>query len=320
MRRLAAIVLAAVLAAPPLPAFALDAQPTRAQQQEAATRFEKGLDLFRDGDYQAALIEFRRANELAPNFNVLYNIGQVSFELQDYAGALTALEGYLSEGGSRVSVARKAEVLRDIEELRARVATIAVVSTVPDAEVTLDDVTVGKTPLPTPILVSAGRHKITVSKAGFTAATRVVEIASGDAPRVALEPAAEPKAAPPPLPLPVPLARGGPVEQPKPPEPPPPPPLRPVPVAGIVTTGTLAVGSVITGILALSASSTLRSDRQSPDATHDQLTSASTKTTALALASDACTASAVVAFGVTLYVGLRARKDAGNEVRLIGSF
>ena len=49
--------------------------PTKAQQQEAATRFKKGLDLFKDGDYQASLIEFRRANELAPNYNVLYNIG-----------------------------------------------------------------------------------------------------------------------------------------------------------------------------------------------------------------------------------------------------
>jgi len=64
-----------------LPSFTASAQGTvtAAAQTEAASRFKKGLELFKDGDYQAALIELRRANELAPNYNVLYNIGQVYF-------------------------------------------------------------------------------------------------------------------------------------------------------------------------------------------------------------------------------------------------
>jgi hypothetical protein len=352
MPRFVAAVLPAVfaaaltVAAPSLPAFAQNT-PTKAQQ-EAATRFKKGLELFKDGDYQTALIEFRRANDLAPNFNVLYNIGQVSYQLQDYAGALNALEHYLSEGGSVIPAARRADVLRDIEKLRARVATIEIVSTVPDAEVTMDDITVGKTPLPKPILVSAGRHKITVSKAGLTAATRVVEVASGDSPKVLLDPSGEPKAAPS-----AGVGGSGPTEPPRSPEPPsntppvaasaplppppPPPPSRPVPVAGIVVTSALTVGSVITGILALSASSALKSESQSSSATHDQLTSDATKTKVLAAASDVCTGSAIVAFGVTLYVGLGAKKEAGaaappggltqvragvsgNGVKLVGSF
>jgi hypothetical protein len=340
-----AVTAALAVAAPSLSALAQSA-PAKEQQQEAATRFKKGIELFTDGDYQAALIEFRRANDLAPNFTVLYNIGQVSFQLQDYAGALSALERYLSDGGARIPAARKADVLRDIEKLRARVATIEIVSSVPDAEVTLDDVTVGKTPLLKPILVSAGRHRITVSKAGFTATAKVVEVASGDSPKVPLDPAGELKAAPPP-------ATGtDPVEPAKPPEPPrntpavvasappsPSPPSRPLPVAGIVVTSAFTLGSVITGILALSASSALKSDRQSPNATHDQLTSDATKTTVLAAASDVCTGSAIVALGVTLYAGLSGKKEggpalaaqpasstqvraglSGNGFRLVGSF
>ena len=255
-----------------------------------------------------ALVEFRRAEELAPSYTVLYNIGQVCFQLQDYPGALTALERYLERGRRQdPGVARQADVQRDVEKLRARVATIEIVSTVPDAEVTIDDVAVGKSPLPKPIMVSAGRHKVTVARAGLVTATKVVEIASGDALKLSVDPT-EPAAAPPPAP----------VEPPRPAEttalppvvepPPPPPPSRSVPVAGIVVTGGLALGAVATGILALNASSTLKADRGSASATHDLLTSDATKTTALGVATDVLTGGAIIAFGVTLYVGLSGKR------------
>ena len=57
IHRILALAGALAIAAPSFPAFAQSA-PTKAQQQEAATRFKKGLELFKDGDYQAALIEF----------------------------------------------------------------------------------------------------------------------------------------------------------------------------------------------------------------------------------------------------------------------
>jgi len=314
--------------------------PTKAHQQEAAARFKKGLELFNDGDAQAALIEFRRANELAPNFNVLYNIGQVSFQLKDYAGALGALERYLAEGGSSIPASRRAEVHKDLEKLRARVATVEIVTTVPDAEIAIDDVTVGRSPLSRAILVSAGRHKITASRPGFTTSTRVIDVASGDQPKVLLEPVeirsalpvlpgdgpglAEPSALPP-------AADSG-VSSLLPPA------SRPVPVAGIVVTGGLTVGAVITGVLALGAASDLAAQRVSVTATRDSLDSAQSRTKGLALATDILGGGALVALGVTLIVGLSGKSEAAAQsgplpvlapvrvgvgpggVRLIGSF
>src|SRR5215218_10346672 len=90
-----------------VPAGSQPATPTKEARDEAKSRFLKGLDLFKEGDYQAALIEFRRANELAPNYNVLYNIGQVYFQLTDYPNALNSLERYLKEGGDQVSAKRR---------------------------------------------------------------------------------------------------------------------------------------------------------------------------------------------------------------------
>ncbi|MEP7126056.1 MAG: PEGA domain-containing protein [Byssovorax sp.] len=293
-----------------LPSLTASAQGTvtAAAQTEAASRFKKGLELFKDGDYQAALIELRRANELAPNYNVLYNIGQVYFQLQDYPNALHSLERYVQEGGKGIDAKRRAEVEKDIDKLKARVANVEIVVNVPDAEVTIDDVSAGKTPLPKAVLVSAGRHRIVVTKVGFTSITRQIEIASAELQKVPVD-LVETKAnsptpvvvpdpgngttPPPPVPtVPTPLTL---------PEGPAPQPTRSVPVVGWVVTGGLAAGAVVTGILALGASSDLKTQRTSPAPTRDALDSAKSKTQTLALVTDILAGCAVVAGGITLY-------------------
>src|SRR5438876_6791259 len=76
--------------------------PSQATMDEAAAHFRRGVDLFKEADFRGALIEFRRANQLAPSFRVLYNIGQCYLELQDYGGALRSFQAYLSEGGKGI--------------------------------------------------------------------------------------------------------------------------------------------------------------------------------------------------------------------------
>jgi hypothetical protein len=294
-----------------LPSLTASAQGTvtAAAQNEAASRFKKGLELFKDGDYQAALIELRRANELAPNYNVLYNIGQVYFQLQDYPNAMHSLERYLQEGGKNVDAKRRAEVEKDVEKLKARVANLEIVVNVADADVTIDDVAAGKTPLPKTVLVSAGRHRIVISKAGFAPVTKVVEIASAELQKVPVDLVETKSAAalppvvvdpgkgttpPPPAPLDTPPTTP-PQDQPL------PPPARSVPVVGWVVTGGLAAGAVVTGILALGASSDLKTQRTSGAATRDGLDLAKSKTQTLALVTDILTGAAVVCGGITLY-------------------
>jgi hypothetical protein len=305
---------ALALTAPSLPCMAQQPAPTKEQTKEAGTRFKKGLDLFKDGDYQAALIEFRRAYELAPNYNVLYNIGQVYFQLQDYPNALTALQRYIAEGGKSIPSSRHADVDRDIEKLLARVANFEIVTTVPDADITIDDIAVGKSPLAKPILVSAGKHKIAISKAGFTATTKIIEIASSETQKVPIDPV-KIEVAPPPPPIAPPPETGTvtvpPTEPPPPPTPP--PPTRSVPWAGIAITGGLTIGATVMGILALGASSSLATERANPTATRSSLDSAHDKTVAYALVTDILAGGAIIGFGVTLYVGLREpKKDSAT--------
>ena len=77
------------------------------------------------------------------------------YQLLDYAAALQALEKYLHDGGGEVPAAKRSEVERELGKLRARVAKLEIVSNVAGAQVTIDDVAVGTTPLPAPVLVSA---------------------------------------------------------------------------------------------------------------------------------------------------------------------
>jgi len=64
------------------------AQPTAGNVEEATQRFKRGLELYEEQDFPNALIEFRRAYELQPSYKILYNLGQVCFQLTEYACAL----------------------------------------------------------------------------------------------------------------------------------------------------------------------------------------------------------------------------------------
>jgi hypothetical protein len=70
------------------------ATPTKQQLQEARAHYMRGVQLYNDGDFKLALIEFTRSYDLAPTYKILYNIGEVNLQLNNYASSLDALERY----------------------------------------------------------------------------------------------------------------------------------------------------------------------------------------------------------------------------------
>ncbi|HET6282060.1 MAG TPA: PEGA domain-containing protein [Polyangia bacterium] len=147
---------------------------------EARIHFDQGVQLYRDGDFQAAAIEFRRAYDTEPNYRVLYNIGQACTEGKDYACALSAFTSYLEQGGPEVAAARQSQLQQQIEKLRLRTGRLSIRSNVEGATVQVDDVAVGKTPLAAALLVSAGRRKIVLVSPSGVQQLRAVEVAGGD--------------------------------------------------------------------------------------------------------------------------------------------
>lgn len=274
-------------------------------RKEASEHFRRGVGLYRDADYVAALVEFKRAYELAPNYRVLYNLGQTSRELKDYASALTAYQRYLDEGGKKIGRGRRQEVEKAVDDLLDRVGKLTITTNVEGAEIQIDDEVVGVTPLAEPVVVNIGKRRVGASLDGHVPARRVVEVAGRDALDVDLNlvPLDDDKDVPLPTPTPQPVGE----EE------------SDFPVAGVVGLGVTGLCGITTGVLgglALSAKgewddalNTFPGDPQTID-------DAESKTSSFAIATDVMlgvTAAAAVTTVVLFIVDPAADTDDASD-------
>lgn len=146
----------------------------------ARQRFARGVELYKEGSYDAALAEFNKAYEIAPNYRVLYNIAQVQRERHDYVAALKLFQQYLDQGGAEVTADRKDQVTKEITALKARVAELQVKADVEGGELWVDGTLIGVLPLGEPLLVSAGVRQVELRKPGFITSSKSLTIAGGE--------------------------------------------------------------------------------------------------------------------------------------------
>jgi hypothetical protein len=297
-----------------------DATPTKAAMEEARTHYARGVKLYGEGLFSAALVELDRANKLAPSYKILYSIALVQLPLSDFAGAKDSFERYLAGGGDEVPAARRAEVQGRLAELAGRIALVDLTVTEADAIVLVDDIAIGKAPLGRSIALNPGFHKIAASKPGFTGEAKQLGCAGGDKLQIEIRlTAVAPVVVPVPVPI-APMPTLAPVVK-------EPVPVLPLPAAeppsgssppwiGWTVTGVFAAGAVVTGIAALGQSSKLTSEINREPATAAQIDSAHEKTVTLALASDVLTGAAVVAGAATLYFALVRGHHTAQSARL----
>ena len=176
---LASIVLLATLLAP---------WGVRAQSADAArAHYERGIALYDEGQFTAALAEFEAAYEGSHRASILFNIGQIHARLGRAVEAVDTLQRYLTEAGSGLSAERRGQVESEIATQRSRIATLAVTVSVPGATVALDDLEVGTAPLSAPLRLSAGEHVVSARAEGFETARYRFRIAGGAQQDVSLE-------------------------------------------------------------------------------------------------------------------------------------
>ncbi len=156
---------------------------------EAATsrdHFGKGVAAFDGGRLKEAAEEFKLAYQLSPAFVILYNLGQVEGLLGRSVQAVDAFEQYLAQGGAEIPAARREAVRKEIEAQGARIGTIEVRTSPAGAEVRVDRVLVGTTPLAKPLRVTAGPHAVEAALPGHTTEARQLEIAGRSEVAIAL--------------------------------------------------------------------------------------------------------------------------------------
>jgi hypothetical protein len=169
-------------------------------RERAAARYRRGVDLVKQGLYEAALGEFNAAYATRPHFAVLYNIGQAQIALGRPLPAIEALSAYLRDGAQNVPPSRREQVRAQIALLEAKLGELTISTDRPDVAIRVDDRDVGRTPLVQPIRLPAGTHTITASLPDGAQITRVVTVGEAERQRVDLAlpgetpAAAEPKA------------------------------------------------------------------------------------------------------------------------------
>lgn len=153
---------------------------------DARERFRRGVDFYREGSYDAALAEFTKAYEIAPDYRVLYNLAQVQSERRDYAAALKLIDDYVKRGQGEINEERLEQVHSWLPQLKSRVAALWVHCELDNLELLIDGLPAAKLPQTTPLLVNAGVHQLQLRRRGYESVTREIVIAGGENVRIEL--------------------------------------------------------------------------------------------------------------------------------------
>ncbi|HEY6081191.1 MAG TPA: PEGA domain-containing protein [Polyangiaceae bacterium] len=154
----------------PLPALAQSNSSeavVEARRGQAKLSFQRGAELYRAGQYEAAVKAFLEADRLAPSPALSFNIARAYERLDDASGALRWYRDYL----------RRSPAAKNAPEVRARVAELAgqlarggvqqisIFSTPTGASVLIDGRPAGVTPFTSDL--KPGKHRIQLELAGY---------------------------------------------------------------------------------------------------------------------------------------------------------
>jgi hypothetical protein len=141
--------------------------PSADDAKEAKRHFTVGNDLYRDGRFQDAVVEFDASYRLGGRPSALRNGADCRRQLNEYADAYDAYRVLLDRHRSQLSAAERAAVQKAIDELDALTGLLSVSATEDGAEIVVDDRVLARTPLATKLRLSVGSHRVVVRKAGF---------------------------------------------------------------------------------------------------------------------------------------------------------
>lgn len=158
--------------------------PARADKAEAEKRFEKGVFLFKNDDFEGALVEFRAAYEAEPHFAVLYNVSICLFRMHDYPASVKEMKAYLEEGGDGIPLEKRDEIEGYLRELEDLVGMLEIDCAPEGAKVHVDGEHAATCPVQEPVYLSVGEHEIEVTAPMYVSRTEGLELPGGSAKRI----------------------------------------------------------------------------------------------------------------------------------------
>ena len=134
---------------------------------DAKADYDAGKLLIGDGDFVGAEVKFRSAYDRSNDPRLLWNVAACEKNQRHYAHTLTLLRQYLAEGGALLTDADRAEAKALIDTIEAFTVKLTIAVNEAGASITVDDESVGTSPLPGPVVVDIGARKIAVKKPGY---------------------------------------------------------------------------------------------------------------------------------------------------------
>lgn len=156
-----------------LPGGAL-AQPASAK--EALANADKAA---KAKDWAKAQSEYRAAYQAAPTAQALNGLASASYELGAWGEAYEAYDEFLKTYPDAMGRGAKALAEKRVKELDAKTGALTILVNEGGADVSLDDKKIGASPVRALIRVGTGAHSLKVSKAGFAAFEKSVDVAPG---------------------------------------------------------------------------------------------------------------------------------------------
>lgn len=141
-------------------------------RDEAHRHYEAGVLAFDELRFADSAAEFEQAYALAPAWQVLYNLGTVYAALGRPLQAIDAFGHYLEQADSSIGPERRQQVQAEIAKQRAKTGLLEIRVDATRAAIRVDGRPVGRSPLPEPIRLAAGSHRVDVEREGFRAQTR----------------------------------------------------------------------------------------------------------------------------------------------------
>lgn len=160
------------------PSFAESPPPSPADRL-----MEEAEGHYREGRVVEALLRYREAWKLEHAHDLACNIGRLEREVGNSLEAVQFLARCVKRAPLAVTPEeqrRQEDERREFEAARGEVVTLVIDVSRPGAEVRLDGVPLGRSPLPEPVFVAPGRHRISAVLQGHAPMEATIEAKKGD--------------------------------------------------------------------------------------------------------------------------------------------
>jgi hypothetical protein len=142
----------------------------------AKVDYDAAKVLASDGDFAGALIKFQSAYDKSKDPRLLWNLAFCEKNMRHYSRVIAILNRYLAEGAGYLGERDRKEAKDLVLTLQPFTTNATFVVSEEGAQIFVDDVPVGVSPLTAPVVLDIGERRIRVVKDGFRPFERTLPV------------------------------------------------------------------------------------------------------------------------------------------------